>query len=135
MCACVRVGGRYALYWDLGAVQCEVEADGDIVLTEAGPAPAAAVDHAAFLHAPDASVTLARLAPGMRYQLRYRCVATAPVVPPVRWALPWSPPVTVATLRPPRHAAAEHPPEVVHVACTFVTLRVRNPGAGCGLVR
>jgi len=136
-----------APYFDAGAVVCEVH--------EAGAAAAAAVaatavplavaalpepdptDHPGFLTAPAASVALTGLAPGTRLRLQSRCVAGGGGW---RWELPWSEATAVATLRHPRHAAADHPPEVVRVMGTHVTLRVRNPGelavcaAACALV-
>jgi len=121
-------GGRHAVYFEVGPVECVVEANGAVVVTVAGPAPAAAADHARFLDTPETSVTLTDLAPGA-YTLRYRFVAAA------RRALPWSAPVTASTLRLPKHPAGDHPPVVVRVVCSAVTLRVRNPGARGASVR
>ncbi len=82
-------------------------------------------DHPGFLTVPTAAVTLTGLAPGTRLLLRSRCVAGGGVW---RWELPWSEAAVAATLRPPRHAPSEHPPQVLWVMGTLVALRVRNPG-------
>jgi hypothetical protein len=72
-----------------------------------------------------AEVTVSDLSPGNPYSLRCRCQLEDRDVDPDTL---WSPPVTVATLRPPRHAAEDYPPEVLRVMCTSAVLRVRNPG-------
>jgi hypothetical protein len=122
---------RVAPYFDVGAVVCEVHEAGAAAGAAAVPLAVAALpepdltDHPGFLTAPVASVTLSGLAPGTHLRLQSRCVAGGGVW---RWELPWSEATAVATLRHPRHAAADHPPEVVRVMGTHVTLRVRNPG-------
>ncbi len=129
---CVRPApSRVAPYFDAGAIMCEVHEAGAAAEAAAVPLAVAALpepdptDHPGFLTAPVASVTLSGLAPGTRLRLWTRCVAGGGAW---RWELPWSEATAVATLRQPRHAAADHPPEVVVVMGTHLTLRVRNPG-------
>ncbi len=83
-------------------------------------------DHRAFLTVPTAAATLQGLAPGTASTVRARGVVGDGVA---RWELPWSGSTLATTLRLPRHAAADHPPVVVRVLGTTVTLQVRNPGA------
>jgi hypothetical protein len=125
---------RVAPYFDAGAVVCEVHEAGAAAAAAAAAAVPLAVaalpepdptDHLGFLTAPVATVALTGLAPGTRLRLQSRCVAGGDGW---GWALPWSVATATATLRHPRHAAADHPPEVVRVMGTHVTLRVRNPG-------
>ncbi len=110
---------------------CEVHEVGPAA-AGAGPLAVAALpepdprDHPGFLTAPAVTVALTGLAPGARLRLRSRCVAGGDGW---RWELSWSEATVAATLRHTRHPAAEHPPEVVRVMGTHVTLRVRNPGA------
>ncbi len=73
-----------------------------------------------------AVVTVAGLIPGTPYSLRCRCELEDPEVDPDTL---WSPPVAVVTLRRARHAAEDHPLEVVRRLCTSLAVRVRNPGA------
>ncbi len=73
-----------------------------------------------------AEVTLPGLSPGTPYSLRCRCELEDPEVDPDTL---WSPPVAVKTLRRARHAAEDHPLEVLHRCCTSLAVRVRNPGA------
>jgi hypothetical protein len=120
---------RVAPYFDTGTGRCEVhEVD---AAPDAGPLAVAPLpkldptDHPGFLTAPTVTVVLTGLAPSNGLRLWSRCVAGGEVW---RWELPWSEVTTAATLRYPRHSAADHPPEVVRVMGTHVTLRVRNPG-------
>jgi hypothetical protein len=124
---------RVAPYFDAGGVVCEVHEAGAVTAAGATAVPLAVAalpepdptDHPGFLTAPTATVTLTGLTPGTRLRLQSRCVAGGGVG---RWELPWSEATAVTTMRHPRHAAMDHPPEVVRVMGTHVTLSVRNPG-------
>ncbi len=98
---------------------------------DAGPLAVAALptpdptDHPGFLTVPTTTVALTGLAPGTKMRLWLRYVAGGDAW---QWELSQSEATAVATPRFPRHAAADHPPEVLRVMGAHVTLRVRNPG-------
>jgi hypothetical protein len=139
-----------APYFDTGAVVCEVY-EGEVgAAAAAGPLATAELpepdpkDHCGFLTTPAATVELKGLSPGTHLHLRSRCVARLPdaadhespaALPAAsegaqrwRWELPWSDGTGVATMRGPRRASSQHPPKVLQVRSTSVTLRVWNPG-------
>jgi hypothetical protein len=138
VCARLSIARRVAPYFDAGAVTCEVYELQEVdAAAAAGPLAVVELpkpdlkDHSGFLSVPTATVVLTGLTPGTRRLARSRCVAGGSAW---RWELPWSEAAVVVTLRPPRLAATRHPPEVVRVASTHVTLRVRNLGERCQAV-
>jgi hypothetical protein len=117
---------RYARYHELHGAPLQLQLDLDgVVRTLDSPPLLDPTDHHLLLTAPTLTVPVLHLSPGTAYRFRSRCVAGGVAR---RWELPWSEATVAATLRPPRHAPSELPPQVLRVMGTLVALRVRNPG-------